>query len=80
MGKLAAAGAGPAWSAEDYQAALDSGLGDNARILEIATAEERNRLYKVLGLELTYTRTGPGIGHLAAAIRPQLQPRGQCYV
>ena len=79
---MAAAGAGtaPAWSVEDYQAALDGGLGDIASLLQIATADEKNRLYQLLGLHLTYTRTSPGTGHLAAAIRPRLQPRGQCYV
>lgn len=32
---------------------------------------KRARLY-----ELTYTRAGRGSGHLAAVIRPQLEPRG----
>ncbi len=75
---MAAAGAGtaPAWSVDDYQAALDAGLGDIASLLHIATADEKNRLYQLIGLQLTYTRTGPGTGNLAAAIRPRLQPRG----
>jgi hypothetical protein len=33
-------------------------------------------LCQLLGLELTYTRTGPRTGHLAATLRPHLDPAG----
>ncbi len=58
------------------RAALRDGLGDIAGLLDVATDEEKNTLYQHLGLELTYTRTGPGSGHLAAALRPHLEPQG----
>ena len=66
----------PSWSVDDYRAALRDGLGDIAGLLDIATADEKNELYQLLGLVLTYARTGPGSGHLAAALRPRLEPRG----
>jgi hypothetical protein len=66
----------PSWNVDDYRTALRDGLGDIAGLLDIATDDEKNTLYQLLGLELTYTRTGPGSGHLAAALRPRLEPRG----
>lgn len=66
----------PSWSVDHYRAALREGLGDIAGLLNIATSDEKNTLYQLLGLELTYTRTGPGSGHLAAALRPRMEPRG----
>jgi DNA invertase Pin-like site-specific DNA recombinase len=64
------------WTADDYRTALREGLGDIAGLLDVATDDEKSKLYQLLGLELTYTRTGPGCGHLAAAIRPRIEPRG----
>jgi hypothetical protein len=66
----------PPWGVEDYQAALQDGLGDISGLLEVATSDEKNALYQLIGLRLTYTRTGPGKGHLAAVIRPRLEQRG----
>jgi hypothetical protein len=63
------------WSVDDYRTALRDGLGNIAGLLDIATGEERNKLYQLLGLELTYTRTGPGSGHLVGALRPRIEPR-----
>ena len=67
---------GPSWSVQDYRTALHDGLGDIAGLLELATPDEKSTLYQLLGLKLTYTRTGPGTGHLAATLRPHLDPRG----
>lgn len=64
------------WSADDYRAALREGLGDIAGLLDIATDDEKNRLYQLLGLELTYTRTGSGSGHLVGVIHPRIELRG----
>ncbi len=64
------------WGTSDYRAALRDGLGDIAGLLDMATTDEKNTLYQLLGLELIYTRTGPGSGHLAAALRPRMEPRG----
>lgn len=66
----------PSWTADDYRTALREGLGDIAGLLDVAADEEKNKLYQLLGLELTYTRTGPGSGHLAGAIRPRIELRG----
>lgn len=66
----------PSWTADDYRSALREGLGDIAGLLDVATDEEKNKLYQLLGLELTYTRTGPGSGHLVGAIRPRIELRG----
>ncbi len=66
----------PTWTVEDYRSALRNGLGDIAGLLEVATDDEKNTLYQLLGLELTYTRTGLGSGQLKGAIRPRLQQRG----
>jgi hypothetical protein len=66
----------PSWGIEDYRAALQDGLGDISGLLELATSDEKNALYQLIGLRLTYTRTGPGKGHLAAVIRPRLEQRG----
>lgn len=65
-----------AWTISDYRAALHEGLGDITGLLEVATDDEKNKLYHLLGLELTYTRTGPGSGHLKGLILPRLHPRG----
>jgi DNA invertase Pin-like site-specific DNA recombinase len=70
----------PSWSVEDYRAALRDGLGDIAGLLDVAADDEKNTIYQLLGLELTYTRTGPGSGHLAAALRPRMEPRGALCV
>ena len=67
---------GPSWSVQDYRTALHDGLGDIAGLLELATPDEKSVLYQLLGLELTYTRTGPATGHLTATLRPHLDPRG----
>ena len=64
------------WSADDYRTALHEGLGDIAGLLDIATDDEKNKLYQVLGLELTYTCTGAGSGRLAGVIRPRIEQRG----
>jgi hypothetical protein len=66
----------PSWSVEDYRTALRDGLGEIASLLDVATDEEKNALYRLLGLQITYTRIGPGSGHLAAALRPRLEQRG----
>lgn len=65
-----------AWTVDDYRQALHDGLGDIAGLLDVATDDEKSKLYQLLGLELTYTRTGPGSGHLAGVIRPRIEPRG----
>ena len=64
------------WSVDDYRSALSGGLGCIPGLLEVATADEKNALYNLLGLELTYTRTGHGAGRLVGVIRPPLQQRG----
>lgn len=66
----------PAWTVDHYRSALNEGLGEITGLLGVATDAERNRLYQLIGLHLTFTRTGPGSGHLAGAIRPRLEPRG----
>jgi hypothetical protein len=67
----------PTWSVDDYRAALRDGLGDIPGLLEVANDQEKNSLYRLLGMELTYTRTGPRSGHLTGVIRPHLQQRGE---
>jgi len=64
------------WTVDDYRSALSEGLGCIPDLLEVATADEKNALYNLLGLELTYTRNGPGSGILTGVIRPRLQQRG----
>ena len=64
------------WTVDDYRSALSEGLGCIPGLLEVATADEKNALYNLLGLELTYTRNGPGSGILTGVIRPRLQQRG----
>ncbi len=50
------------------------GLGDIVGVLELATREEKDALYPLLGLELTYMRTGRRSEHLNAALRPRVEP------
>ena len=63
-------------AADDYRTALREGLGDISGLLDFATDDEKNRLYQLLWLELTYTGTGTGSGRLAGVIRSRIDLRG----
>lgn len=48
--------------------------------MRILGCDEKQRLYHLIGIQLTYTRTRPGSGRVVGVIRPHFNRGGQCPV